>query len=633
MRRVYKLPGFDHVTNGTCEGLLTNGFGSYFAMSPQLSYQGWYQLFPKEWRMQKIIESITPLDEGDTTALYHQFYGLRRLFQSGAEDTIIPYHNVLLYSTKDVQGRVRVTFDHRESYEPSSMGRYYTIETIDNGVVISFMKKNEEGKIIFEHFVTIKGIQSSEIINQWREVEYEYDKKRNAQSTYWVYDALSFISHVHVVFASGKTKSESRVLADIAASHFDDILSNVHERSLEQTTNFSTVPQPELRAAASSAAWSLQSLQQNFAFDHRMVSGIYAGLPWFFQIWSRDELISLGGLISLAKRNNDQDTFFSIKEILERHIKNILPSGLLANRYPSSQLGSIDAVGWLAKRTKNFIEVLKREKQLYTILSLEDLLFWYKTFSQTLTRVKETRMKDGLFTNEYNETWMDTSYHDDGREGVRVEIQALFYALYDVVVYLGKLLRKREAQKLRREQSQFRKKFREVFLQKNYAGLLLDGINKEGLQDRTARPNVFLAMYVAPTLLSKKEWVQVTDYLLRTCYVYWGGFATIQQDNSLFQPTCTGQNNKSYHRGDVWYFVNNLAACALLELDKEKYHQVILRIAFAGAKDILELGFAGHGSEISSAAIQEAQGCFAQAWSVATYVELVDLLYPIDFIF
>ena len=96
MKHVYKLPERDVITKGTGNTLLTNGFGSYFCIHPKFSYQGWYQLNAKNWRMQKIIESITPLDEGEQTTLYQHFYGLRRLFSSGAQDTIIPYQKVSL---------------------------------------------------------------------------------------------------------------------------------------------------------------------------------------------------------------------------------------------------------------------------------------------------------------------------------------------------------------------------------------------------------------------------------------------------------------------------------------------------------------------------------------------------------
>ena len=158
----------------------------------------------------------------------------------------------------------------------------------------------------------------------------------------------------------------------------------------------------------------------------------------------------------------------------------------------------------------------------------------------------------------------------------------------------------------------------------------LDGRNSEGLADTSYRPNIFLAAYLAENLCTKKEWKQIFDVHLQKLFLPWGGISTIDKSSTLFQPLYTGENNKSYHRGDVWYFVNNIAAMALYEIDPQYYSKQIQKIIFASAKDITELGFSGHASEVSSAVVQEAQGCYAQAWSAATFVELMELMHPYD---
>jgi glycogen debranching enzyme len=234
-----------------------------------------------------------------------------------------------------------------------------------------------------------------------------------------------------------------------------------------------------------------------------------------------------------------------------------------------------------------------------------------------------------LFTNKEKETWMDTSYEDDGRKGVRIEIQALFYSLYEAINLLGKLTDSKDVFQYHKEQSEFKKAIRMTFLQDDFPGLLIDGKN-DGHIDKTYRPNVFLAAYVARGLLSTKEWKVVIDAHLKKLYLPWGGIASIDKDDSRFQSSYTGQNNKSYHRGDSWYFINHIAAKVMFELDDEHYKTEIAAIIYASTKDILEEGFAGHASEISSASVQEAHASLAQAWSSATFIELVDTLYPSD---
>ncbi len=463
MKRIYMLPHHQLVCNGSCQGLLTNGFGSYYAIAPKLSYQGWYQLNPSNWRMQKIIESITPLDEGDCVSLHHQFYGLRRTYKSGAQDTTLHYQKVLLYSTLKLKGRILLTLDGRESYDGSELGREYSVDIKEDFALVTFTQKDSKGKIIFQHYLGIKGVRNVEWLNNWKEKHYESDAKRKSRSNYWVCDALTFMPRHHVVFSYGRTPAEARTLADIAYFHFDDIMSNLHEQALRTLPNFENIPDKYLQAAGSCATWSLQSLYQRFSFNHRMFRGVLAGLPWFYQLWSRDELISLGGLLSLVKRHNDEVLLKELKRILRRHLKSIT-KGKLANRFPHSDLGSVDALGWLAKRVLDYLKITKSLKQLYTLFTLGELVFWFTALEKGLKEAKESYYKDGLFTNTFCETWMDTSYHDDGRVGYRIEIQALFCAVYDALIYLGKIIDSKKVANYMAERKTFKQRIRKKFL-------------------------------------------------------------------------------------------------------------------------------------------------------------------------
>lgn len=629
MKRVYKLPHKDLICNGSCQGLLTNGFGSYYAFAPEMSYQGWYQLEPKQWRMQKIIESITPIDEGECTKLYHQFYGLRKIYTSGAQDTILHYQKALLYSTFNLKGRIKVTLDGRESYDGSDIGRDYEITVNDDFVLIKFVHKDESGKIKNQHYICIKGVRNVEQIKEWKEKHYNFDKERNAKANYWVYEALTFIPRHHVTFSYAKTEHEARTIADIAYFHFDDIMGSLHEQSIRILPQFVNIPDNYLQAAGMSAGWSLQSLYQRFSFDHRIFSGVLAGLPWFFQIWSRDELISLGGLYSIVKRHKDEQLLQDLKRILKRYVKGVT-NGSVTNRYPYSELGSIDAIGWLAKRINDFLKLTKSLKQLYTLFTIEELVLWFDTLVGALEDAKKKHMKNGLFFNKSCETWMDTKYQDEGREGYRIEIQALFYTMYDAIISLGKLIDSEKTLIYRKEQHEFRRRVKEKFIRKDFAGLLLDGLDENMHEDRTYRPNVFLAAYIAPDLLLHSQWSKVFEKYLEELYLPWGGVSTINEDNSLFQPTYTGEDNRSYHRGDSWYFVNNIVAMVLYKHNVTKYELQIRKIMIASAKDILEFGFAGHASELSSASVHDGLASLAQAWSSATFVELLDDLFPMD---
>ena len=657
MERIYKLPYHTLKTKGDAKSLVTNGYGSYFSHNSNSSYGGWFLLNASKWTFTKILESINPINE-NIKSLVTQFYGTRRIFESGSEDMIVPYNNSILYTSIGMQTNTTLTLDSRQAYDASTLGRNYEISLEKNHVIVKFTGNNKE------YFLAIKGIDTPSIIDNWREVNYSDNEKRKTPSKYWVYDALSFSPTNHMVISFGKTLQSAKTRADIAFYHFDSILEERHLASLERLPEFENISDISTRCAATCSTDSLLSLLSVIQFNHDTMPAIFAGFPWFFQIWSRDELISLGGLIELSshdvfshaskgivplhlpKRNLD----FVIKNIISRHVRGIQPNGKLENRYPKSMLGSIDSLGWLAKRITDFIKDLTAKKQIFTVISDEIIEEWFYSLYDGLQNAKLNYGINGLFANAKGETWMDTVVNDDGRIGYRIEIQALFLSLYDALLTLGEIMKSPYLSILKNERNSLKKLIREHFIKKDQSHYLIDGfypqkckfnlnmtgkeISYESLSniivDKTIRPNVFLAAYLASDLLSAKEWETVFDSSLNELYMPWGGLASISKKHGLFQPSYTGGNDKSYHRGDSWFFVNNIAAIVLNKINPEKYSKIIKEILKASSTDILENGIAGHHSEISSASFQDSVGAQMQAWSSGTFIELVSQLYQKD---
>jgi glycogen debranching enzyme len=604
-------------TPGNASGVLTNGYGSYFAFDESLSYQGWYAHDMNDWSMYKIIESITPaslLPSADLDIFPH---ALRRTYadannKSGAtiaSETFMLYSNILLYETTHIDVPVTLTLDPRQSYGGNELGRFVRIYEDHNALII---EQTVDGRTLY---LAIKGYKGYNKKEQWKEKHYSFDAQRSACGTYWVYEAIDFIPGNRMVFAYGKTLHDALSLASVGACHFESL-----QQQRMQASNFElTTGKKRSDLVVQLAHHSLSSLTQQFASDHNYFKGIYAGLPWFFQIWSRDELISLGGLLQQYKQQDKLDEY---KQILQRHISSILPNGQLANRYPHSDLGSIDAFGWLAFRVQEFLTELGDD--VFSYVDAQELVNWLTKFKKGLANAKQHRGESGLFYNEFNETWMDTSFHDNGREGYCIEIQALYFAVHKVIFVLAQLVEQNNLDSYHQEMNLFKEKILHSFYKEDN---LIDTIDTHGIVDKTLRPNMFLAAHVAPELLSSTQWESVFDKHLAALSTHWGSLTTIPKDHPLFCPRATGQTNESYHRGDTWYFVNHIAALALLAVNKQKYEQTIHKIILASSKDMLELGFAGHMSEISSAQVQDAQGCFAQAWSVGTFLELAVKYY------
>jgi len=106
-----------------------------------------------------------------------------------------------------------------------------------------------------------------------------------------------------------------------------------------------------------------------------------------------------------------------------------------------------------------------------------------------------------------------------------------------------------------------------------------------------------------------------------------GGIATINKHHPSFKDTYSGENPESYHNGDSWYFINNITAICLNRLDKKLYKKYINKILKSSTDDILYNGFIGHASELSSAKEFSSEASLCQAWSAATYIELIHELF------
>ena len=153
--------------------------------------------------------------------------------------------------------------------------------------------------------------------------------------------------------------------------------------------------------------------------------------------------------------------------------------------------------------------------------------------------------------------------------------------------------------------------------------------------DSVIRPNIFLAYYIYPELLTSKEWVEVFDNALPKLWCDWdmgegvegGGLSTIDKTHPLYQPYYTGIDNKSYHRGDSWFWINNIAAISMYRLDKERYKDKIFKIVNSSSQDILYWGFIGYASELASSGWFKSGGCLCQTWSIATFIELIHEVY------
>ncbi len=531
--------------------LLTNKKGgyAYFSNQPVSKYQGVF--FNNSFKMFKTIESISiPLP---VTKVINNFHSVVREHGIVSEEFFMPHDlDSFVYTVNNYKDFVTIDLDCRESYEGEGLGRVYNIYPEQGKLVVEYSKGNS-----YRFFLVVGGFVGFQNIKQWKQVFYPYDQKRNSESQRYIFSAFKLKGSCFVFSFSTDKYKAMKECSYVLNNHKK--LKKKQEHSLIYKTS---VKSKEVRLAYNAALNSLNSLLANV--DGKV--GLFAGLPWFFQFWTRDEMVSLKGLSRVTK----------VDPILDRAFSSMLPDGSLPNRFPPSSLETADGIGWFYKRFN------KKVKLKYVV----DSALKYHT-------------KDNFAINNTFDTWMDTIE----RPGVRIEIQALRLFMYKL---LGD--KKLEHELKERVRGKFWNRI-----------MLFDGLN-----DPIVRPNIFIAAYVYPELLSKKEWIFCFRNVIPRLWNDWGGLSTVDKYSPLFVSSYTGENNLSYHNGDSWFWINNLAALLMNRFDKKKFKPYIDKIVEASVNEILYSGIVGHHAELSSSKQLDSNGCLSQAWSSALFVELVD---------
>lgn len=564
---------------GDVRALLTNSAGSYFMTSygADSKYDGFFVYDKEDQEMYKIIDSMGIGFQSLTNNFSSIFLENTEISMPDGKNAMVIKPGIPLI----------FKFDVKKSYDSRIWGRNYKITENKNEIIIEFIKKTDSreddshDQEEFRFYTVIRHNGTYTMFDEWINKIYPYDSHREQSvSERYVYKTLA-IDAMRIVVVASKSLEQAQKDAK-------ELFKKYKPKKLKPKliTN-----DKEINLAYNAAINSLDSLM--------VENRILAGLPWFFQFWTRDEAISVGALIK-------QKRIKEAKDIIMKELGLVQKNGRLANRTPGTDTDSADATGWALFRLSQIV----KEKNL----DEAETIFLKAKLEYILTKMIDTYTNNELIYNNPQETWMDTVVNgEDSRAGARIEIQALQLALYKFVYELS-------------DQEHFlhlAMKLKEAIKTNFWNNEIL----ADGIEDFTIRPNIFIAYYVYPELLTDDEWKTCFDNALKKLWLDWGGLSTIDKEHHLFRANHTGENNASYHRGDSWYWINNLAAICLYRLDKERYKDHIDKILEASTNEILWMGVAGSHAEISSASHQESRGCLAQAWSLAMYIELIIELF------
>ncbi len=594
-------------TDGDAAFLLSNKKGDYLSLGSDSRHnKSYFQglFFFKDWTMFKTVENIY-LDE-DFDQLINNFSNVQRKKNAQTESFWMTGSS-MIYEVDSYEGYVNIDLDCRFIYDFDDHGRIYDIYEEDGCIIVEYTKFEDDtlSGQAYKVFLAIKGVDKFEKVARWVQKQYTFDLARGTRSEFYVYNALRIPikGALSLVFSFSEDKKGAIEKAKMSfenAYYLKRALINYHSTLLNKET-----------LMFNSAVNALDSLIVSFFEKGSKYVGIFAGLPWFFQFWSRDELISLRAIIL-------EEKFDLVKKILFRYLNSILPDGRIPNRYPSSQLGSADGIGWLVKRLDDLIKLLEQKKVLDNYFSKEDLLFVQEKLSLSLNRLHENYAKENMVFNKAQETWMDTPFGGDTRQGFSIEIQALQLVFYRFMKKLCNMTKHDAAERYAEMEKNLRKTVKATFFKND----VLEDCHKQEL-DIKIRSNMFLAYYIYPELLSKKEWKLSFDKGIKALWLDWGGLSTIDKSHHLFCSDYISNNDQSYHRGDSWFWVNHLAAISMLMLDRDRYGKYAEKIRDATIHEMMFSGEIACLSELSSASKLRSKGCFNQAWSAATFIELM----------
>ena len=628
--------------------MLSNKKGSYFSCfnRPLSKYHGLFLFDSDLMSMHKFIESIEIEDENDPDEIINNVYFFERTRKGLSESFVFPSgKNSLLYEL-DAPRKLNLCLDCREVYDERVWGRNYDITLQDGVVLIHFTKftdKREDSTEGIEEYSLYLAVKSDYgtygQIDEWIKRDYDQDRQRNSRSERFVYKALS--AHgTRFVFSMSKNRETAINECKNSFLNFERLKKD-EEHYTERMLDYfgandlllkNNIPD-DAKLAYVNAINSLNNLLVHDEFS----PGLIAGFPWFFQYWSRDSLVSINQVARISHSMG--------AKMLSDYLNSIDGDGRIPNLIGSfgNFNKSCDAHGWLFARCHQMIHRTREHRDIvnsinriissikksnpddFAIKKISDAemiserefynshrleISIESSLEKSFFRLNKSKTMEMLEYNSAGETWMDSSYENDNRAGFRIEIQAFRLNMHRLMFELT--------------QDSKHKSLENMALAKVLQNFWNGNELADGMGDFTARPNVFIAAYVYRHLLSNEDWEKCLDSLIPKLWLDWGGLSTIDKSHNLFTDSDTGENAKSYHRGNSWFWINNTAAIVLQKLNKEKYSDKIKKIVSASTEDILWKGCIGCSSEMSDAKDLVSRGCSSQAWSNSMFIEMIE---------
>jgi len=633
---VYTYEQIDSLESSKLNFLLTNSkgdFANFGVLNNSCKFQG-FSIYSKENELYKFIDEILVVGMKPKSITYGGYFARRDFISNLTQETLkdsivdnIDYTDSsfdrfylsgaggMTYEIGNFSGEIIIDLDMRKLSDFEVWGRNYNVYKKEGVVFVEYTKKIGDVDA-YKLYFGVKAINFSyELISEFVKKEYSYTKSRNSDFERYVYRLMKINISENKLIYFGAGFSEQEVLEQIYLLEFHKFeLINYDKNLFSDNINL-----PEFKKAISqsiSVAYRLSNssiykfLNKNID-KKEMIEGFYAGYPWFTQVWARDELVSIRAFINLGD-------LLLVKTKLFSYLNNISEkTGSLKRIEQRGSLESFDSVFILAKRFEDLIFYLEEKRSLNIFLTKTELELIFKKLKLAFMNITRDfwDSEQELLKVKRGDSWMDTI-----EVFYPLDIQVQFLNFVSFLAILSQIL-------LKKEESMHFLDFEGLLKEKIKLTYLRNGIlYNEPFKDNLTC-NVFLAYYYYPDLFLKEDWESIFDTSLKYLKTPWNAISSLSKNDKDFQPEYTGENDKSYHMGDSWFWINNITAIVLDDLNEHKYRREIKDLVHNSTKDILTMGTIGFSSEVSSASSQKAQGTMAQLWSSATYIEMIDKIF------
>jgi hypothetical protein len=506
---------------------------------------------------------------------------------------------------------LKITFDIKAIFDNDPFKRKIKIEKISS---VSFLiEEFFEGQGFIK--LLIEADSPLNFQEVWKEKFFDFDFQRNSPPFNWyifdgIYGKVREIK-IKVVFP------ETRTDADYTRTNADK--SNLPGFSPDTIPGY----KPDISGnhpgnlSGRYPGKNTESLREpvlNFLLSHLnslfLDNYLPAGFSWFYENWYRDELLSMFLLTQINSDsiypNNNRINYPNNRpneNIFGQHSGKVFGHNS-GNNSSLRESASEERIKFYLYNLENIWDknkpngFLAADTFLLFLLNLPQDLFLVH-FNLLEGYLQKWQEKFNLDNLPSYSTWMDTLERKN--------------ALEIDVLYLKALRR-----------------FAKV--NKNYVSLanhLKERIVKK-IKENPIDVNLVFAFLFLEDIFTLNEWRNFFEKLLKENYLLWGGLATLPLNDPKFLDEDGGEKANAYHRGDSWYFLNNLLAYSLAKIDFKKFKNFIQKIIESSFFDLFFDGALGWSSEISSAKERRSEGSLVQTWSIASLVFLLSFLQNIN---